>query len=144
MLDRLYSPVEARTTIHRPRHDVFRTIADPKTYPTWLVGAQRIRHVDRAFPAPATSFDHSVGPTPEATVDDSSEVLAADPPRRLELQVHVGPVDAEVTFDGLVRVQKSVVDAAWVKPNFDLTPYKKLMVVSQGVSFRKLEPVSEF
>jgi hypothetical protein len=44
----------------------------------------------------------------------------------------------------LVRVQKSVVDAAWVKPTLDLTPYKKLMVVSQGLAFRKLEPVSEF
>jgi uncharacterized protein DUF3313 len=58
-------------------------------------------------------------------------------------RIETGP-DAEVTFDGLVRVQKSVVDAAWVKPNFDLTQYKKLMVVSQGVSFRKLEPVSDF
>lgn len=58
-------------------------------------------------------------------------------------RIETGP-NAEVTFDGLVRVQKSVVDAAWVKPTLDLTPYKKLMVVSQGVSFRKLEPVSEF
>jgi hypothetical protein len=58
-------------------------------------------------------------------------------------RIETGP-DAEVTHDGLVRVQKSVVDAAWVKPTLDLTPYKKLMVASQGVSFRKLEPVSEF
>ena len=58
-------------------------------------------------------------------------------------RIETGP-DAEVTHDGLVRVQKSVVDAAWVKPTLDLTPYKKLMVVSQGVSFRKLEPVNEF
>src|SRR5512134_75116 len=58
-------------------------------------------------------------------------------------RIETGP-DAEVTFDGLVRVQRSVVDAAWVKPTLDLTPYKKLMVVSQGVSFRKLEPVSDF
>jgi hypothetical protein len=58
-------------------------------------------------------------------------------------RVETGP-DAEVTHDGLVRVQKSVVDAAWVKPTLDLTQYKKLMVVSQGVSFRKLEPVSDF
>jgi Protein of unknown function (DUF3313) len=58
-------------------------------------------------------------------------------------RIETGP-DAEVTFDGLVRVQKSVVDAAWVKPTLDLTPYKKLMVVSQGVSFRKLEPVSAY
>ncbi len=58
-------------------------------------------------------------------------------------RIETGP-DAEVTHDGLVRVQKSVVDAAWVKPTLDLTPYKKLMVVSQGVSFRKLEPVNDF
>jgi hypothetical protein len=58
-------------------------------------------------------------------------------------RIDTGP-DAEVTHDGLVRVQKSVVDAAWVKPTFDLTPYKKLMVVSQGIAFRKLEPVSDF
>jgi hypothetical protein len=58
-------------------------------------------------------------------------------------RVETGP-DAEVTFDGLVRVEKSVADAAWVKPTLDLTPYRKLMVVSQGVSFRKLEPVSDF
>jgi hypothetical protein len=58
-------------------------------------------------------------------------------------RIETGP-DAEVTHDGLVRVQKSVTDAAWVKPTLDLTPYTKLMVVSQGVAFRKLEPVSEF
>jgi len=31
-----------------------------------------------------------------------------------------------------------------VKPTFDLTPYKKLMIVSQGIAFRRLEPVSDF
>jgi hypothetical protein len=49
--------------------------------------------------------------------------------------------NAEVTADGLVRVQKSVVDAAWVTPDFDLTPYTKLMVASAGVSYKKLKPV---
>ena len=58
-------------------------------------------------------------------------------------QIQTGP-NAEVTADGLVRVKKSVVDAAWVKPDFDLTPYKKLMIVSGGVSFKKLKPVSTF
>ena len=58
-------------------------------------------------------------------------------------RIQTGP-NAEVTHDGLVRVDKSVVDAAWVKPDFDLTPYKKLMIASGGVSFRKLKPVNEF
>jgi hypothetical protein len=58
-------------------------------------------------------------------------------------RIQTGP-NAEVTHDGLVRVEKSVADAAWVKPDFDLTPYKKLMIASGGVSFRKLKPVNEF
>src|SRR5499427_7600527 len=58
-------------------------------------------------------------------------------------QIDTGP-NAEKTYDGLVRVKKSVVDAAWVKPDFDLTPYTKLMIVSQGVSFKKLPKVSTF
>src|SRR5262245_56727082 len=49
--------------------------------------------------------------------------------------------NAEVTADGLVRVEKSVVDAAWVKPDFDLTPYTKLMIASAGVYYKKLKPV---
>jgi hypothetical protein len=58
-------------------------------------------------------------------------------------RIQTGP-NAEVTADGLVRVQKSVSDAAWVKPDFDLTPYTKLMIVSGGVSFKKVKPVSSF
>ena len=67
-----------------------------------------------------------------------SGVAAPKQPR-----IQTGP-NAEVTHDGLVRVEKTVADAAWVKPGFDLTPYKKLMIVSGGVSFRKLKPVNEF
>jgi len=73
-----------------------------------------------------------------ATIYTGGGMAAPKQPR-----IQTGP-DAEVTHDGLVRVQKSVVDAAWVTPDFDLTPYKKLMIVSQGVSFRKLKPVSDF
>jgi len=58
-------------------------------------------------------------------------------------QIQTG-ANAEVTADGLVRVKKSVADAAWVKPDFDLTPYTKLMIVSGGVSFKKVKPVSTF
>ena len=58
-------------------------------------------------------------------------------------QIQTG-ANAEVTADGLVRVKKSVADAAWVKPDFDLTPYTKLMIVSGGVSFKKVKPVSSF
>ncbi len=39
-------------------------------------------------------------------------------------RVQTGP-DAELTFDGLHRVDKTRMDAARVKPDLDLTPYEK-------------------
>jgi hypothetical protein len=62
-------------------------------------------------------------------------------PRQPRLQT--GP-DAEITHDGLHRVDKSVMDAAWVKPDLDLRPYKKLLIANAGVAYRKLDPVSDF
>ena len=79
--------------------DVFATIADPRTYPDWLVGAQRIRSVDPSFPAPGAEFEHSVGPTDAVTVDDSSEVLETDAPHHLRLEVRAGVFTATVDFE---------------------------------------------
>jgi len=95
----LWSPVVARRRIPRPVEDVFATISDPRTYPDWLVGAQRIRSVDRSFPAPGAEFEHSVGPTGAVTVDDSSEVLDADAPHHLRLKVRAGLFTATVDFE---------------------------------------------
>jgi uncharacterized protein YndB with AHSA1/START domain len=91
-----WSPVEVRRDITASPEDVFAVLAEPRTYPDWLVGAQRIRSVDPEFPAPGAAFDHSVGPAQAATIDDSSEVLAADPPHRLSLLVHAGPLRGRV------------------------------------------------
>jgi uncharacterized protein YndB with AHSA1/START domain len=98
VLGRLFTPVEVSADLPVSRERLFEVLADPTTYPDWLVGAQRIRRVDPAFPAPTTGFDHSVGPTPEATVDDSTRSVESDPPRRLVLDVHAGPIRAIVTF----------------------------------------------
>ena len=67
--------------------------------------------------------------------------IGMDAPKQPQIQT--GP-NAEVSYDGLVRVKKSVVDAAWVKPDFDLTPYTKIMIASAGLSFKKVKPVSSF
>ncbi len=45
---------------------------------------------------------------------------------------------ADVTEDGLHRVDQSVMDAAWVKPGLDLTPYRQILVMPTGVSFRSI------
>jgi uncharacterized protein YndB with AHSA1/START domain len=86
----LWGPVEARAEVPADPKEVYDIISDPTTYPDWLVGAQRIRAVDAAFPAPGTGFAHSVGPSKAVTVDDATEAVAVDPPHRLELHVHAG------------------------------------------------------
>lgn len=48
-----------------------------------------------------------------------------------------GP-DAEVTEDNLHRVDPSVMDAAWVRPDLDLSRYTKILFRPTGVSFREV------
>lgn len=93
---RLTSPVEVRGPLPRTPEEVWSVITDPRTYPSWLVGAQHIRAVDDGFPAPGTRFHHSVGPVEEATIDDVSEAIEADAPTRLLLDVHVGRMEGLV------------------------------------------------
>ena len=50
-----------RIVIEAAEHDIFSVLLDPYTYPEWLVGAQRIRSVDDAWPEPGTAFHHVVG-----------------------------------------------------------------------------------
>jgi hypothetical protein len=53
-------------------------------------------------------------------------------------RLETGP-DAEVTFDGLYRVDKSVMDAAWVRPDLDLRGYKKLMLAGAGIQYKHVD-----
>lgn len=92
----LLSPSEVRTEVPAPPERVWDVISDPTTYPDWLVGAQRIRSVDPSFPRPGSEFQHSVGPTKGATVDDATAATEADAPHRLGLEVHAGPFQADV------------------------------------------------
>jgi hypothetical protein len=50
--------------------------------------------------------------------------------------IQTGP-DAEVTFDGLNRVDNSQADVAWARPDFDISRYTKLMLVDAGVQYRE-------
>lgn len=81
----------SRIDIDAPPERVYDVLADPTTYPEWLVGARRIRAADPRFPAPGTSFDHAVGGGP-VEVKDSTTALAADRPHRLELKVRARPI----------------------------------------------------
>jgi len=50
--------------------------------------------------------------------------------------IQTGP-DAELSFDGLHRVDNSQAEMAWARPDFDISMYKKILPVSSGFEYRK-------
>lgn len=93
--------------------DVFRVFEDGWLFPSWVVGASRMRDVDVDWPHPGAELHHSVGTWP-ALLDDTTEVLAYEPPRRFVLQARGWPVgEAQVTLEvkpfrggSLVRIEE--------------------------------------
>jgi len=78
---------------------VFDVLADGWLYPSWVVGASRIRDVEVAWPAVGAKIHHSFGVWP-ALIDDSTSVLEWDPPRRAALKARGWPAgSAEVVLE---------------------------------------------
>ena len=48
--------------------------------------------------------------------------------------IQTGP-DAEVSFDGLHKVDNSQADLAWARPDFDISGYTKIMLVGEGIAY---------
>lgn len=77
---------------------VWDVLADGWRYPSWVVGASRVRSVSAAWPAVATELHHSVGAWP-ALIDDRTVVAACEPGRRLVLRASLsvaGRTDVEL------------------------------------------------
>jgi hypothetical protein len=55
-----------------------------------------------------------------------------------EPTIQTGP-DAEVTFDGLVRIDNSAFSNAWIDPDVDLTQYTKIMPGGAEFEFRAVK-----
>ena len=103
---------EVSLAIPRPVSTVFAAIADPWTYPRWLVGCQDIRAVDADWPAPGSRFHHRVGIGP-LTIDDATSVLEVREDHLLRLQVRARPLGrGEVTFR--VSTAAGATDATFV------------------------------
>ncbi len=71
--------------------EVFEVLTDPTTYPQWLVGAQRIDHVQDHWPEPGAKFFHRIGVGP-AVVLGSTTVRTHEAPHRLDLAAGMGPL----------------------------------------------------
>jgi hypothetical protein len=52
--------------------------------------------------------------------------------------IQTGP-DAEVSFDGLHKVDNSQADLAWAKPGFDISGYTKIMLVGESIEYAPAE-----
>ena len=85
-----------------PSSVVWEVLADPWMYPSWVVGASRLRDVEGSWPEAGARIHHSVGAWP-LLLDDHTEVLEAHPPRELTLQAKGRPI-------GEARVVMRVVD----------------------------------
>jgi hypothetical protein len=93
--------LESGTAVVRRRIDatpeqVWSVLANGWVYPTWVVGASRMREVEPSWPATGSRLHHSVGVWP-LLVDDTTQVLESDPHRLLRLNARAWPAgDAEV------------------------------------------------
>ena len=83
---------------------VFGVLADGWLYPTWVVGASRMRAVDATWPAVGARLHHSAGVWP-LLLNDETRMLEWDPPRRAVMEAKGWPlgtatVELEVIPDG--------------------------------------------
>lgn len=70
--------------------DVWAVLADGWLYPSWVVGASRMREVDQEWPAVGSRIHHSVGVWP-ALIDDHTRVIGCVPGSLLKLQARAWP-----------------------------------------------------
>lgn len=73
---------------------VFAVLADPWVYPTWVVGASRLRAADDRYPAEGSRLHHSVGVWP-LVLNDETRIDEWDPPRRMVLEAKTRPFGTE-------------------------------------------------
>jgi hypothetical protein len=78
--------------------DVFDVLTNGWTYATWVVGAARVRSVDRSFPEVGAKVHHSVGLWP-FLISDHTEVEEISEPDVFQLRVKAWP-----TGEGQVRI----------------------------------------
>jgi uncharacterized protein YndB with AHSA1/START domain len=76
--------------IAAPPDRVWEVLADGWAYPSWVVGASRMRAVEEGYPAKGSKLHHSVGSWP-ALLDDDTEVVRSEPGRLLVLHARTRP-----------------------------------------------------
>lgn len=84
-----------------PPEAVFDVFRDGWLFPVWVVGASRMRAMDRSWPAEGSRIHHSFGAWP-LLIDDTTSMLEWDPPHRMRIQARgwpLGEAQVEVTVE---------------------------------------------
>lgn len=76
-----------------PPSDVFAVLADGWLYPSWVVGAARMREVSDEWPLPGGRLHHSFGVWP-FLINDTTHVEHTEPGRRLVMVARGWPMGA--------------------------------------------------
>jgi uncharacterized protein YndB with AHSA1/START domain len=74
-----------------PADAIWTTLADGRSYGTWVVGTRTIRAVDQGFPGLGKRLHYRIGYGP-IKHDGHTEVLSVDSGRRLELEANAWPI----------------------------------------------------
>lgn len=89
--------------------DVFEVLGDGWLYPSWVVGASRMRDVDKRWPLEGAELHHSVGVWP-VLLNDKTVVEHHVPSRMMVMRARGWPVgEARVTIEVKTRGDTSVV-----------------------------------
>ena len=89
--------------------DVFEVLSDGWLYPSWVVGASRMREVDETWPMAGAELHHSFGVWP-ALIDDKTVVEEFIPSRMMVMRARGWPIgEARVTIDVKTRGDDCVV-----------------------------------
>ncbi len=91
--------------VHAPPQAVWDVLADGWSYATWVVGASRVRDVDRGWPSEGGRIHHSFGLWP-ALINDTTHVLSSQEPSELVLKARGWPAgEARVVISITPRSQ---------------------------------------
>lgn len=128
--------------------DVFRVFENGWLFPSWVVGASRMREVADEWPAPESRLHHSFGVWP-LLLDDTTSVTEYDPPRRISLRARGWPMgEAQVVIDVkprgdhcVVRIQEeAVAGPGALVPSFLMDP---LLMLRNAETLHRLAYLAE-
>jgi uncharacterized protein YndB with AHSA1/START domain len=74
-----------------PPERAWEVLSEPRRYGAWVAGARAVHDADPRWPERGAVFRHSQG-VPPLVISDTTTVVAAEAPRRLELEARVRPL----------------------------------------------------